>query len=90
MRNGQNQQPESDEVENESVSSMEEDVGQMIPEWIHPPEEIVRSKRHPAQRLIMTHVKGRKHPAKLLPAQPPVVRVFQKILVVVPIYELIL
>ena len=38
----------------------------------------------------MTHVKGRKHPADVAPAQAAVIKIVDKVLVVIPIDEVIL
>ncbi len=63
---------------------MDDGIGQMIADGIHPPKKVVETEGNPAERLIMTLVKSGKHPAKLLPAKSAVMRIFHQKLIVVP------
>ena len=59
----------------------------MIAEGVQPPQQIIQAEREPAEWLVMTQVKGRKHPAEMRPGEPSEVFVLDEGLQVVPIDE---
>src|SRR3954466_606458 len=61
----------------------------MITGRLHAPEEIIDAEGHPAERLIMTHIKCREHPFELRPAEPAIGQVFRHCGVIVPIDEIV-
>jgi hypothetical protein len=66
---------------------MEEKVRQMITERLHTPQQIVQAEGNPAERLVMTLVKGSKHPEEMRPAKTSKVLVLDESLQVIPIDE---
>src|SRR2546427_5220378 len=61
----------------------------MIPERIHAPQQVVQAEGHPRERNVVAPVR-RPHPAEVAPGEPPIVRVVEEILVIVPVDELVL
>jgi hypothetical protein len=59
----------------------------MIAESIHAPQQIIQAECKPAERLVMTQVEGRKHPAQMRPGKTSEVLVFNESFQVVPIDE---
>src|SRR5207244_5607263 len=58
-------------------------------EWVHAPQQVVQAEGHPRQRNVVAQVRG-PHPAELRPAEPPIVRVVEEILIIVPVHKLVL
>src|SRR5439155_17108464 len=76
-RQSQCQDPNDDEVEDHRVRRVQEEAGQMIPEWIHAPQQVVQAEGHPGQWNVMAHVKRGPHPGQLLPGETPIMMVVQ-------------
>src|SRR4030095_14602230 len=81
------QQTQGNEIKEHRVGRMKENIRQMIAECIHTPQQIVQAECKPTERLIMTQVKGRKHPAQMRPGKTSEVLVFNESFQVVPIDE---
>src|SRR2546426_3152821 len=61
----------------------------MIPDGIHAPQQVVQAEGHPRERNVVAPVR-RPHPAEVAPGEPPIVRFAEKILVIVPVDDLVL
>ena len=66
---------------------MKENICQVIAKRIHTPDQIIQAERKPGERLVVTLVEGRKHPAQMRPGKTSEVLVFNESLQVVPIDE---
>src|SRR3989441_1100062 len=90
-RTGQSpcQEPTDDEEEDHRIRGVQEEIGQMIPDGIHAPEQVVQAEGHPGQRNIVAQVGG-PHPAEVGPPKPPVVMVVEEISLIVPVHKLVL
>src|SRR2546425_8755597 len=84
------QQTKHDKIEEHPVYCVKKKTCEVIPERVRSPEEIVEAIGHPDEWSIVSQIEGSKHPAKLRPTQPAVVRIFKKIPTVIPIDETIL
>src|SRR3989475_1300973 len=90
-RTGQSpcQEPTDDEEEDHRIRGVQEEIGQMIPDGIHAPEQVVQAEGHPGQRNVVAQVRG-PHPAEVSPPEPPIVRVVEEIFSIVPAHKLVL
>src|SRR5882762_6020061 len=59
----------------------------MVSDRVHPPDHVVQSQGHPREGDVMSHQERREHPPELRGAEAAVIRVVDKILVVVPVEE---
>src|SRR6267378_4885218 len=59
----------------------------MVSDRVHPPDNVVQSQGHPREGDVMPHQERREHPPELRGAEAAVIRVVDKILVVVPVEE---
>src|SRR2546430_3390148 len=83
------QDPTDDEEEDHRICSVQEEIGQMVAEGVHAPEQVVQTEGHPRQRNVVAQVRG-PHPAEVSPAEPPIVRVVEEIRSIVPVHKLVL
>src|SRR5215813_11263676 len=83
------QQTQAKEIREHRVGRMKENIGQMIAKRLHAPQPIIQAKCNPAERLIMTQMEGRKHPAQMSPGKVSEVLVLNDRFKVVPIHEAI-
>ncbi len=83
------QQPQGHEVEGDRGGGVEQDVRQVIAERVHAPEPIVDPEGDPGDRDPVARERGGEHPAQVLPAEPPEIRVVDEIHGVVPVHELV-
>ena len=91
VRHGQShcQQPAANEIKKYRIGGVKNKISQVISDRVHSPNQVIKPKSHPTQRLVGTHVKRGKHPANLTPSQTAVVRVAYQILVIVPADEIV-
>ncbi len=91
VRHGQShcQQPTANEIKKYRIGGVKNKISQVISDRVHSPNQVIKPKSHPTQRLVGTHVKRGKHPANLTPSQTAVVRVAYQILVIVPVNEIV-
>jgi hypothetical protein len=76
-----------DQVDEAGVRGVQQEAGQVIPDRVHPPDEIVEAEGHPSQGDVETHERGGPHPAELRPAHAAIERVLRQIVGVVPVDE---
>ena len=78
------------QAENKGAQAVQDDVRKMIAERVHPPEEIVQTVGHPAQRLVGAHMESGEHPFKLRPAQPAEFLIRGDVFDIIPAHEPVL
>ena len=83
------QKPTGYEEEDHRIRGVQEEIGQVVAAGVHAPEQVIQPEGHPRQRNVVTQLRGSPHPAEVGPAKPPVVRVLEEILVVVPVHKLV-
>src|SRR3989454_7821195 len=88
-RQGRSQDPAGHEIEDRRIRGVQEEVGQMIPDGIHAPEEVVQPEGHPGQGSVVTYVGRGPHPAEVGPTEAAVLRVLDEIVIVVPVHKLV-
>ena len=71
----------------QTIQEMQDQAGQMIAEGVHSPQNEVKAEGQPGQRNVVSETDRGEHPAQMGPAEAAVMRIRQKINVVVPIQE---
>ena len=59
----------------------------MVSGRIHPPDRVVHPEGHPGEGDVVPHQERREHPPELGRAEAAVIRIVEKILIVVPVDE---
>src|SRR5258708_5591237 len=59
----------------------------MVSDRVHPPDNVVQAQGHPREGDIVSHQERREHPPELDCAEAAVIRIVDKILVVIPVDE---
>ena len=81
----QPEEVERDKVKEYGVRNVQKYIGEVISRGLHPPNNIIQTKRHPGERNIVPHLEVGKHPLQLGRAQPAVTRIGEKINLVIPV-----
>src|SRR5262249_40398641 len=84
------QQAQGEKVKYHRVNRVKQEAGQMIAGGVHAPQKIVQAEGYPRQRAVVFHVDRGKHPAKIIRGQPAVIRVIEKVIVIIPVHKAIL
>src|SRR5262245_55633791 len=72
------------EVDEDGAGGVQEEVGEVIADRVHAPEEVIEAEGDPGQGHVVADVKGGEHPLELGPAEAAVGRVVEEVLAVVP------
>src|SRR5262245_3161422 len=81
------QQTQAKEMKEPRSGRMSEKISQMIAKRLQTPQPIIQAECNPAERLVMTHMESRKHPAQMSPGKTSEVFVLNDRFKVVPINE---
>ena len=84
---GPGQQAPGEQEQHRRARQVEDEIRQMVPERVEPPERVVEAEGDPGQRLPVSHVEGGEHPADARRPEAPEHRVLEDVLLIVELDE---